>query len=162
MIRSWSSPRLPWSCATCRTPEHLMNFGAVTVWPREPPCNRDGIYGILGGTFPPSCAPGTVSGGGGLAYTILRKLAKAAVAASYDAFCFSDGLRRGGSVTKIERDRTLAVSLRPGLALARCVSLQANRGRLPTICLFVPNAPSATLTGWLATSCFSWDFWLRR
>lgn len=99
---------------------------------------------------------------GGLAYTILRKLAKAAVAASYDVFCFSDGMQRGGSATTIEQDRTLAVSLRPSLPFARCASLAANRGRLPTICLFAPNAPRATLAGWLATSCFSWDFWLRR
>lgn len=139
-----------------------MNSGQGTVWACQRTAHTHEIGGILGGTFPPSCAQGTVSGGGGLAYTILRKLAKAAVAASYDVFCFSDGMQRGGSVTTIEQDRTLAVSLRPGLALARCASLAANRGRLPTICLFAPNAPRATLAGWLATSCFSWDFWLRR
>ena len=79
-------------------------------------------------------------------------------------FSHSLAIARGRDINgrAIEQDRTLAVSLRPGLALARCASLAANQGRLPTICLFVPNAPSATLAGWLSTSCFSWDFWLRR
>lgn len=70
-----------------------MNFGAVTDWFRERPCNTHGMVGKLGGTFPPSRAQGTVSGGCGFAYTTLRKLAKAAVAASYGFFFFPDGLR---------------------------------------------------------------------
>jgi hypothetical protein len=36
---------------------------------------------------------GAVSGGGGLPFTILRKLAKATVGTSYGVFFFSDRLR---------------------------------------------------------------------
>ena len=104
------------------------------------------------------------------AYSLRGKIAGVLLMASADgplvvvavAAANVGGLRRGGSVTTIERDRSLAARLRPGLARTGCASLAANRGRLPTICLFVSNAPSATLTGRLANSCFSWDFWFRR
>jgi len=85
-----------------------MNSGQGTVWACQRTAHTYGIGGILGGTFPSSCAQGAVSGGGGLPFTILRKLAKAAVAASYDVFSLSDGLRRVVRVNTTERDRGLA------------------------------------------------------